>query len=264
MVDNALMEYFVEFTFPPGLDKDEAISSTKSFAYSRLKLDIQEEIVNRDENQEFKPLSNILCNPTLFKLAEAYPLPLSYDAIGIWWVQNELRLSPDYGYMPRPLVDTHGGYAGWVYKAENNDTIGWFIGLVEDVNKQKMHELIDSGKPNPQLFFELFENNQYRFIEGMILLEGKLDECESVLSELRNVKADYDRDYLGQIVHGRRFSYDSKFFVEKAKEVLKNNPHLKQKFLVPEIGRSLRAFQMDIRNEGYKNFLDFKAKVLKK
>jgi len=253
-----------DLIFPAGLNKVEAIKSTKLFAYSRLRLDIQEKIAKADDNLDFPYLVNMLCNPVLFQLAEVYPLPLSYKAIAKAYSKKDWQQSYDHkGFMPRPFVESYGDYAGWAYKVKHKDTIGWFIGLVVDLNQIKMQELIDSGIPNPRLFFDLFINTQYKFVEGMILLEGKLDEAESVIRDLRAYEKIYNKNILGKVITGRPISDDYEWSLNEARAKLKKNPKLKQQILVDEIGISLRSFQNHIKRANYANFKAFKDSVLK-
>lgn len=248
-------KYQAMYQFPDLLDQQECQDSTVEFACSRLHIGQQSYQKLKSENLAIDPMFEIYCHE--------YPLP-----IGWWSIFNTQQIKQWYwtelGWeLPTPLVENENAFVGLAKKFTTNNTIGWFLGLVK-----VYHRYLN----NDQVFGELDVDEsryvyiypQFEFIEGMILIEGGLDGVEGVRKELLNYKDDYDKNVFGTMITGRRFSYDSAYYVTEAIKVIKENPRLKQEILVTMIGRSLRAFQIDVKNEGYKGFRDLKSKVLNK
>jgi len=239
LVSENLKPIYDLYPFPNGLDRQQCETSTKEFALSRMNLINKKELT---EGEEW--------------FVNLYPLP-----IGPNWLIDWRFKEKNVGVYP--LVNKKFAYAGYVKSFENQGTIGWFIGLIREAAIGN-RDFVDR-KMSIFEFNEFYGHSSvFKFIKGMILLEGKLDGVESVIRDLRAYEKVYIKNVFGKVIPGRRFSYDSAFFVSKAKEVLKKEPKLKQEILVTRIGRSLRAFQMDVKNEGYKDFKALKADVLKK
>ena len=198
-------------------------------------------------------------NPILDSYTKEYPLPIGIGSLYEWYLLEGFETKPEL-CLPSPLVSSPGAYAGFVFTAKEEETIGWFIGLVEPTDYFNMSDEERQNLSSDQKKFWM-HNRKFKFIEGMILLDGKLDG--KVIGDLRAYEKEYNKNILGKVITGRPISDDFDWSLNEARLILKKSPKLKQEILVTEIGISLRAFQNHIKKAGYANFKAFKDSVLK-
>jgi len=167
----------INFEFPDSLDKSECQESTFRFAFSRL-----------NENPNFR---EEWCDPILTKFARMYPLPIGEISIGL-----SLRSFQNKGRIPPTLISrSKAAYAGLAKQFVNGETRGWFIGVVQDNNFLLSAKIIIKQGRTEQWKY-LANTKQFKFVEGIIILEGKLDE--KVIGDLRAYEKEYNKNILGK------------------------------------------------------------------
>lgn len=243
-------KYQAMYQFPDSLDQQECEDSTVEFACSRLHIGQQSYQKLKSENLAFDPMFEIYCHE--------YPLP-----IGWWSIFNTQQIKQWYwtelGWeLPTPIVENENAFVGLAKKFTTNNAIGWFLGLVK-----VYHRYLN----NDQVFGELdvdesryvFNYPQFEFIEGMILLEGRLDD--KVISDLKEYEKYYNKNILGKVITGRPPD-DPEYWLYLFGKVVKSYPGITQRELAMRVHCHEKTIRYNLKKADFPNFKAFKKSIL--
>jgi hypothetical protein len=188
-LENAHKKLDEQYPFPAGLDREKAEASTEFFARSRVRF--PQENKDNETHPDF--------NPILPYYVKTYPLPIGWEAILEAYTRNGWGADP-HEIMPSPLVERPDAYAGLAIFRDTNKAKGWFIGLVKVTSAFTIPEE-DYKKLSDEEQWILLYSTSFEFIEGMFLVEGKLDD--DLFTQLKEVERWYNEKILGKVMRGR-------------------------------------------------------------
>ena len=142
-----------------------------------------------------------------------------------------------------------------------DETVGWFIGILRNKHLDRFYELMIQNHVDLLECLFLFTTFQFIFVEGIILLEGKLDK--SVIRQLEDYENYYTENILGEFIRGR-LRYDPEDYLGPARSIIRRYPDILQKDLVKRIGCDERTFRRWREIADFKTFREFKNSVLNK
>lgn len=237
------------------LNYDACIKSTEIFARIRAWNDYPKMARNEESPNQ---VINFNYNPIMEEYVTEYPLPIGIMSILQCYIKNDWWAAPKE-IVPTPLVEKENAYAGLAFSNYSENACGWFIGLVKvyDQYSVPFEEWLQLTEVEQ---YWLKHSKKFEFIEGMILLEGKLDE--SVIRQLKDYEKYYNKNILGKIITGRPRS-DPEYWLEPARAKLRGKPDITQDELAYEIGCDLKTFKINRKNGGFATFQAFKDSVLK-
>lgn len=192
-----------------------------------------------------------LFNPILDYFVKEYPLPIGLSAISQCYTRNGWDDGPRE-IIPSPFVERLDAYAGLAKRFTSGDTVGWFLGLVKPYNLFTVSEEEFESLPDEEKFYWA-HHMEFIFIDGIVLLEGKLDD-DLVNIPLKEYIKYYNKNILGKVVTGRPFSKETDSIIEAAKIAIKEHPLDKQLMIAIEIGYPERTLQFHIKRSKYKNW----------
>jgi hypothetical protein len=187
--EKAKKKFEEKYPFPAGFDIEQAKASTEYFARSRIRFPLEDKDSNM--HPDF--------NPILPYWAKDYPLPIGWKSILEAYMRNGWDKDP-HEIMPSPLVEKSDAYAGIAILRESSSSQGWFIGLVNVISAYNM-PIDEVEKLSDEEKWILIHGVNYEFIDGIFLIEGKLDE--GLFVKLKEVERTYNEKILGKIIRGR-------------------------------------------------------------
>lgn len=239
-----------KFPFPENVSREWAEKTTELFARKRSKYPYYQE----GDNDIY-----IERNPTFEAFLTEYPLPADIFSMILWFTKKE-HSRETFPKTIFPLVERFDTYIGLVHRVEGDNTIGYFLGLVEPYDYFHLPDNDWQNLTEEQGEF-LLTNMFYKFIDGIVLLEGKLDK--SVIRQIEDFEKDYNENILGKLTPGRP-RYDPEDYLGPARPIVRRYPDILQKDLVKRIGCDERTFRRWRELAGFDTFRKFKNSVLKK
>lgn len=234
-----------KFPKPAKWNREASEKSTEAFARYRLNYfaDMADKI-----DPERK-----LFNPILDYFVKEYPLPLGPGSIYECYMRNGWDDGPRE-IMPSPLVEKFDAYAGLAQRFESEKAIGWFLGLVQPYNLYTMPEKDRESLPLGADFYWAY-HMEFIFVEGMVLLEGSLDE--SVIRQLKDYEKYYNKNILGKIVVGRPQS-NIQEWIEKVRPFFLQEPDLTQEKLAEYLDVNITSVKKNRIKAGFKTYDEFR------
>lgn len=236
------------------LNRQACEKSTENFARSRL----QHGFADLEKSMEIEPDDPaVLYNPILDYYVKEYPLPIGPISILQCYYKHGWYQEP-VEVIPSPIVERWNAFAGLAKSFRNNGSVGWFIGLVEvfDLfnNSEEENALLTTDEK-----IWLYHASVFKFSEGMILLEGKLDE--TVISNLKEYENKYNKTILGKTIPGRPPD-DPEYWLYLFGKVVKSYPGITQRELAMRVHCHEKTIRYNLKKADFPNFKAFKKSIL--
>ena len=236
---------------PEELDIDECKRSTMEFVILRNGFDHKGPKGHIEEYRKNFPL--------LFEFADTYPLPIGFFSILIN-VFNRSIFKPPKQPFPNPLLESKKvQFVGLTKRFTNDDTIGWFIGMLEDEHFELAVKLLEDEDFDYSENSYLQHTHRFKFIEGVILLEGRLDD--KVISDLKEYEKYYNKNILGKVITGRPPD-DPEYWLYLFGKVVKSYPGITQRELAMRVHCHEKTIRYNLKKADFPNFKAFKKSIL--
>lgn len=236
----------LQYQFPKPLNRFECEESTIDFACARLDIDRERYLQLKEKGLAENPQYDTYC--------KEYPLPIGWRSVYMTYFRKGWNFTDLVNHDRHAFVERDDAFIGLAKRFVSKETIGWFLGLVKVYDRYMGTDKELGELSHDESLYVLFKP-PFEFIEGMILLEGKLDG--PVTDQLKDYEKYYNKNILGKVIVGRPQS-NIQEWIEKVKPFFLQEPDLTQEKLAEYLDVNITSVRKNRIKAGFTKYEDLR------